>query len=157
MTAATTVDVGPVTAWLMGLLHTATDKLIGFGEAPEDAVLSDGYLIVHAIPGGGPSFGAPLVSPDDSVSLVYQVDSVGLRADQVQLISDLVRKAILGRGATGAFTNPADIPGLDLLNRCPDSDGSGAQFDVVGEPPNRVWTAAERFYLPTQSTRGDTP
>jgi hypothetical protein len=154
---STTVDIAPVTAWLITLLNTATGNLVGDGEAPEGADLDDGYIVVHSLPGGGPTFGAPLVSPDDSVTLVYQIDSVGLRPDQVRLISDLVRTTILGRDTSGAFTHSAAIPGLDLLNRCPDSDGPGAQLDVVGEPPNRVWTAAERFYLPTQSTRGDTP
>lgn len=120
---------------------------VGDGEIPAGAhpKMDRPYLIVWALPGGGFS-GPPLHAPHDDVVWVYQVDAVGRRRDQVEFAADAVRDLFVGR-VDGALSVFPDRPGWAVADREP--DGSPGGITSVGEPPNRVLTASQRFRLHT--------
>jgi hypothetical protein len=143
-----------VTAAVVTMLRTALGKPVGDGQAPPDGVESQGYAVVHVIPGGY-SYG-DLGHPDGQTSLVIQVSYVGITRIQAQQGADRCRAAILGRvSGTGAFTCPintfaynlggspkslsADV-GVQVWHRSLDMDGG-----VDAEGP--LFNAIQRYEL----------
>lgn len=141
-----TLPRAPVVSWLAGLLAAATEWQVGECEAPQDATFP--YMVVWPMPGVATD-GPPLSAPDASGFVTVQVDAVGERYDQAQLINDWVRKVMFARTATG-FLYDAPIDDLQITERFGD-DSSGPTVIPEGDAPNRVWTVSERFRLYVQA------
>src|SRR5438270_13362963 len=95
----------PVTEGLVALLATGTGRPVGVTRAPYkgtdvEHVADPPYAIVYPLPGGAVT-GSYFSHPDEEVTWVYEVTSVGIRDDQAQWMADVARQSILGRDASG--------------------------------------------------------
>lgn len=129
------------TSALADFLASDTGVPVGRNRAP---VTDDArYYVLWSIPGGGLS-GPPLADPHADAALVYQVDSVGVRDDQVEWLADLAREAMLERAKAGVVP----MPGWGVMGVWP--DGAVGAPDGEGE----VLSAAERFVVKVTPTGG---
>lgn len=141
------IDRRPITNALLQMLRDATARQIFDSVIPKGTVTPQGesWGLLHSIPGGGFD-GAPMVSPDSDLALVYQVDSVGRRRDHAEWMGDTVRRTILARTVQGRFQVAfPDPPGVLINDRRPYGEVGGV--DAEGDDPYRVYTVAERFVL----------
>lgn len=123
-------DRRPLTAALVAYLRTATGRPVGEAAAPVDAEVP--YAIVYPLPGGA-SWGPTWAAPDEGSSVPYQITSVGLRADQAQLMADKVRQAMLGR-TNGALAALAVTGAVVLDREFAGYGGVDREGDIVSIP-----------------------
>lgn len=128
----------PVTSALLAALQ-GSGFAVGDHEAPVPTPDDRPYAILYAIPGGG-TWGPPLVDHTESAQLVFQVNSIGQRRDQVQKLADRLRHLVLGRTGTGGYATALAPAGLAVIDRDLDSH-SGV------EKSDEVWTSIERYRL----------
>ncbi|MFD3511932.1 hypothetical protein [Streptomyces sp. NPDC058657] len=147
------IDRLPVTRALQELLAVATGRPCGFGSLPVVAgkPVPVPYTVLYAL--GGTVSGAPLADRGEDAELVYQVTAVGGRADQAQWLADKVRQAVLARAATGQWSNPLVIPGVEVWARELDTD---AGTDDAGASDGVV-TSSQRYRLSATSSPEATP
>lgn len=102
------------------------------------------YAVVKHV-GGVALDGPAFTAPDADVAVHFQVDSVGTRRDQAQLLGDAVREVILGRLATGSFKSALAISGWVVCDRLPLSALGGVE--VNGTPPNEIYVVPQQYAL----------
>lgn len=127
-----------LTANLLALLISVTGCPGDVAKAPEP--LTDPYFIVYPIEGG--MVLQPALTNQRVVEpAMYQIDSVGLRDDQVDALAFRVRDAILGT-TNGAFTHTLTPPtGMKIIARAARSNLGGLlRIDTV-------FQVAERFQI----------
>lgn len=131
-------------------LANGTQRPVGLMEAPTSA---DGghlmpYAILYPIDGGGFS-GPPFAAPEADGELVYQVTSVGGRADQCQQMADRVRNVMLARTDAGSYRHAiANPPDMRIMGRRADGGGGGMDRATGGEGDRYVvFSVAERFVV----------
>jgi hypothetical protein len=138
------MDRAPITAAVLVALRTLSFE-VGDGVAPRpaagDAQPQMPYLVLYSIDGGG--FDGPVfLAPEADATLVYQVDAVGERRDQVETLADRVRGCLIGRSSsTGAFTTALTPSGYKVMDRA--ADGSPGGVDREGQ----VFSSAQRFAI----------
>lgn len=133
---------------VIDLLQRGTGKLVGDHTAPDRDGRDDSdyfpYAIVYNIPGGGSDGG--LGFGYEETDVIYQVTSVGLTRAQADWMADRCRLTWLARSGPG-FQVPFLSPdGWTVSGRMPEYGFSGG-IDVEGDPPNRVFSAPERYVL----------
>lgn len=144
----TTIAQEDVFTAVISMLRAQQAFPVGDGEPPDDEVP---YYIVYPIEGGG-YFGPPLTNPEADAAVVLQVNSVGRRRDQAQRLGTIARNLVLGRQASGAFQNAITGSTFVVAHRRP--DGGPAGTDYSGRPPDRLFTARERYVLHVTPTSG---
>ncbi|MCX4666453.1 hypothetical protein OG453_07195 [Streptomyces sp. NBC_01381] len=137
------IDRTPVSKALMDLIAKATGRPCGLGQLP----LVNGkpaevpYTVLYPL--GGSVGGAPLADSSEDAELVYQLTSVAGRGDQAEWMADRGRRAVLERGASGAWLFPLDVLGVDVWVRELDADdGIDASASVEG-----IVTSSQRYRL----------
>jgi hypothetical protein len=131
------------------MITRATGRPCGLGKLP----VVDGkpstvpYTVLYPL--GGQIGGAPLADASEDAVLVYQLTSVGGRADQVEWMADRGRRAVLERTASGARRYPLAVPGVDVWARELDAD-DGIDTATSAEG---VVTSSQRYrFSATRST-----
>ncbi|WP_030756547.1 hypothetical protein [Streptomyces sp. NRRL F-5135] len=137
----------PVTAAVADLLATATSIPVGRGRMPLGG--PQHYYLLYAV--DSTVSGAPFADEHEDASFVYQVTSVSAPApgvkgsagmlDQVELMADRARTALLGRDpATGAWRHPLVVPGASVMCRDLDTEPGG-----TSDPADGIMTYVQRF------------
>ncbi|MER8003024.1 hypothetical protein [Streptomyces sp. NPDC095613] len=139
----------PVTTALAELLAAATGTPVGRGRMPLGG--AQHYYLLYAV--DSTISGAPFADTHEDASYVYQVTSVSGpnptvkgsagTLDQVELMADRARAAILGRDpATGLWANPLTMPGVSVMCRDLDTEPGG-----TSDPADGIMTYVQRFKL----------
>lgn len=126
---------------LVAMLEATLPHPVGDGQPPDG---DPPYYIVYVLPGLGYT-GPPLSAPDEDARMVVQVTSVGSRRDQAMRLASLARDAMLGRDGSGSFQTSIAGGTFVVVGRWP--DGGSAEVDYEGNPPNRLFTARDRYGL----------
>lgn len=151
------LERAPITAGLKAMLQnwTAakgtnnTDMLGEVGEAPRGLVkTSDGklinpYWIIYPMPTFEPY--GDLAHPESGARLAYQITSVGRTDESCQIMSDLIRRGILERSATGEFVRAiAAGASMSVIDR------RAFEFGFLTPEAGR-WTIYDTYILEVQA------
>jgi len=136
---AVTVERWVWTGALAAYLEAETGFPVGRAQAPK---AEPPHYVVYVIPGGSYDAQGPLDGNYGDAGMVYQINGVGLRDDQAEWLLDRARELLLGQ----ATTDMSLPDGWRLKGVSPDGGGPGG-VEYSGSPPNRRFTASERFVV----------
>ena len=129
----TTVESRVHAAGVLAAMAT-TGRPVGDGEAPTKTDFP--YLVLHDITGG--LLDGPIADPDADVAWAYQVDAVGLTADQSRWMADK---------ATTALGNVTVAGRTVMRNERVGGTGRTRREDGLGEPT--IFTHVAVWHLHT--------
>lgn len=140
----TVPDRRVVTDAVITMLEGATGRPVGDFDAPGDGDSPEyPYLVVTSIPGGGSS--GIVGNPADTLTIVYQLTSVGLRRDQAEQLAARAHEAMLAIAPSGEWVHPISASGHSIGVREHDASG-GTDFE------GPVVNAVERYTVAASVT-----
>ena len=132
---------------IKSLLEDQTGKPVGVATAPQNIQGEQAdlpYIVIYPLDGG--IFSGPLFcGPNADASFEYQIDSYGLRYDQAEWLSDLVRVTMIDRDADGDLINRLTYDDHEVMDQI--SLGPPSKLDEVGQ----VWSAKESYLITVTS------
>lgn len=125
---------------LVVMLGTVTTKPVALGRVPDtvtydaDNLLVDPYVIVTPLIAS--QLSGSYAAPSEEASIPLQLTSVGRNDEQAQAMADLARETLIGRGASGAFTNAITVADVKVIDRRPTylggvTPGGGGLWEVM--------------------------
>lgn len=132
-----------VTAGFVSLITTATTKPCGRGSVPISGGkgIAPPYYVAHAI--DFLTEGAPLADENEGAEATYQLTCVGTGSEQVELLADEARTAVLGRNpATSEWLHPLTVPGASCMSRSLDTEPGESS-----DPADGIISSVIRFRL----------
>jgi hypothetical protein len=137
--------INPITSGLLALLRAQLPANVPIYDAIVPAEADFPYVFVIRIP-GGVTAGPPLTDPDADPGIVYQVDCVGQRRDQAEMLRDRADAALLGRQPNGQLTHSINVgTGYVCCDRIRDDVIGGVEPE--GLPPRTVYAAQQRYRI----------
>jgi hypothetical protein len=130
---------------LVTMLATQTSKPVAFGRVPDtvtydaDNLLIDPYVIVTPLIAS--QIDGSWAAPAEQVTVPLQLSSVGRDDEQAQWMADVARQTLLGRSASGAFTNDITVADVKVIDRRPTYIGGAVPAG------GGLWEAIDSFDL----------
>lgn len=122
----TTLEFYPLLDSIKSLLESELAQPVGVFQAP---IENDGntselpYVIL--IPLTKRQFTGAYGDPWSNAEFFLQICSVGIRHDQVMILSDRIRNVLIGRDSFGNYRYPLYAPNISVMDRRPMDDSPG--------------------------------
>lgn len=136
-----------LTAAVKALLEDATGKPVEVATAPRkiDGEQADlPYIVIFPVD-GGTFMGPEWCGPNADAAFEYQINSYGMRYDQTEWLSDLVRVTLVDRTDGGDLVNKLTFDGHSVMDQV--TLGPPGKLDEVGQ----IWSMQESYLITVTS------